>query len=435
MATFRSLNGIIITLALFFPIILSAKKKIPDEVVVDTLNVIKIPVVDADKVQYEIMDFDEIHDSDIPERIIINNPDKRSSETEEEIWVAVEQQAEFPGGVQALMKWLTENLRYPEEAQENEIEGRVVVKFIVEKDGSVSNVTVVRGVHKALDSEAFRVVRSMPAWEPGRNEGEPVRSYFNLPITFRLTPEEDKDEDIDNFARGIINQDDEYSDRFLQLPQYNEKEAEEFLKMGEEAEAKGNIPHAVAFYKEAFDINPLNMKSLEMAERLLEGNKEEIVNLNNYALNVLEREYAKYYRIPVDLQRKNFLNPILELLKRQSSLMPEDINYKFRLMYYYTFSRNVDGMLEMGEILYPETKTNNLDNIQKIFVIDYYSMALYENKDYDMVIEIISPFEKMLMNFDNKEQSEIALYFYYLALKEKGETQQAEKLEDWLNSK
>ena len=98
----------------------------------------------------------------------------------------VEQKPSFPGGDAAMMKWLGENISYPAAASEEGVEGRVTVQFIVEKDGSVSNVQVVRGKHPALDAEAVRVVKKMPKWTPGRNNGQPVRVTYNLPVTFRL---------------------------------------------------------------------------------------------------------------------------------------------------------------------------------------------------------------------------------------------------------
>lgn len=119
--------------------------------------------------------------------IQINNDSAPSYSREEEIYVAVEQPAEYPGGQAALMKWLSQNIRYPESAQQNAIQGRVIVKFVVEKDGSITNAEIARGVDKDLDREALRLVSSMPKWKPGKNNGESVRSYFNLPVTFRLT--------------------------------------------------------------------------------------------------------------------------------------------------------------------------------------------------------------------------------------------------------
>ena len=99
---------------------------------------------------------------------------------------AVEQPPVFPGGQSALNKFLSSNIRYPESAQRDGISGRVVVKFVVEKDGSVSGATVIKGVDKALDQEALRVVKKMPKWQPGKQGGEAVRVYFTLPVTFKL---------------------------------------------------------------------------------------------------------------------------------------------------------------------------------------------------------------------------------------------------------
>lgn len=101
----------------------------------------------------------------------------------EKVFEAVEQQAQFKGNVN---KWLASHLNYPVSAQENGIEGKVPIRFIVEKDGSISDVKVLKSVDRDLDKEAVRVVKSMPKWQPGKNNGIPVRSYFTVTINFRL---------------------------------------------------------------------------------------------------------------------------------------------------------------------------------------------------------------------------------------------------------
>ncbi len=102
---------------------------------------------------------------------------------------AVEEAPEFPGGVNALMDYLRGNLKYPESAKKNKQEGRVFIGFVVEKDGSVTNASVLRGVCEDLDNEALRVVKAMPRWIAGRNQGEPVRVQYTLPIVFKLNGE------------------------------------------------------------------------------------------------------------------------------------------------------------------------------------------------------------------------------------------------------
>ena len=102
---------------------------------------------------------------------------------EKKIFTFAEQQPTFKGNVQA---WLTSHPNYPASAADNNIQGKVVVKFVVGRDGSVSRAEVVRGVDPALDREALRVVNSMPKWNPGMNNGQPANVWFQLPITFKL---------------------------------------------------------------------------------------------------------------------------------------------------------------------------------------------------------------------------------------------------------
>lgn len=105
---------------------------------------------------------------------------------EDKVFDAVEQHPSFPGGQGAMFSYINNNLQYPEKAKENGVQGRVSVKFIVEKDGSISNVEVNRSVDTDLDNEAIRVIKSMPKWNPAKQNGTEVRAYYNVPILFRL---------------------------------------------------------------------------------------------------------------------------------------------------------------------------------------------------------------------------------------------------------
>lgn len=113
-------------------------------------------------------------------------PKPKQEEVTEEIFVVVEEQPEFPGGNAAMMKFLSDNIRYPVIAQENGIQGRVICNFVVERDGSITDVQVVRGVDPSLDREAIRVIQQMPRWKPGKQRGSAVRVRFTLPVVFRL---------------------------------------------------------------------------------------------------------------------------------------------------------------------------------------------------------------------------------------------------------
>ncbi len=118
--------------------------------------------------------------------IEIVDDNESNSDNEETIYSAVEEPAVFPGGIEGLKNWLSKNIIYPEDALENEIKGRVIVRFVINQDGSVSDPKIEKGVHKSLDDEAIRLVKSMPKWTPGRNNGKAVRSYFNLPINYNF---------------------------------------------------------------------------------------------------------------------------------------------------------------------------------------------------------------------------------------------------------
>lgn len=105
---------------------------------------------------------------------------------EEKPFTVVEQMPTFPGGDAALMSWLSKNIKYPAIAEENGVQGRVIVRFVVGKDGSISQANVVRSVDPSLDKEAIRVVKAMPHWIPGKQNGAAVPVWFTLPVTFQL---------------------------------------------------------------------------------------------------------------------------------------------------------------------------------------------------------------------------------------------------------
>jgi protein TonB len=105
---------------------------------------------------------------------------------DDEVFVVVEEQAEFPGGLDSMYAYIVKNLKYPELAKEKGIEGRVFVNFIIEKDGSISNVKILRGIGGGCEEAAVEMIKNMPKWKPAKQRGKPVRCQFNLPIKFEL---------------------------------------------------------------------------------------------------------------------------------------------------------------------------------------------------------------------------------------------------------
>ncbi|MBQ6652575.1 MAG: TonB family protein [Prevotella sp.] len=115
-----------------------------------------------------------------------NAPVAKLPQGQDPVYEVCEVLPEFPGGMSEMMKFVQENMKYPQEAHANGVQGRVIVNYIVEKDGSLSNIHVVRSVDPLLDAEALRVVSLMPKWKPGKQDGKPVRVKFTIPITFKL---------------------------------------------------------------------------------------------------------------------------------------------------------------------------------------------------------------------------------------------------------
>jgi len=146
---------------------------------VEVLNVVE------DDVETEEI---EINTEDDKTEVVIQAPVQIEEEEEEDnvVFVIVENKPEFPGGDAALMKFISESIKYPVIAQENGIQGRVICQFVVNKDGSIVDINVVRSVDPSLDKEAVRVIKSMPKWKPGKQRGKAVRVKFTLPIVFRL---------------------------------------------------------------------------------------------------------------------------------------------------------------------------------------------------------------------------------------------------------
>lgn len=176
---------------------------LPEEVL-NTVKVTELAIVDDDQVSKEdeiktqeeltqtetafgATDFDQGTDDVTVVREIKNEVVVEEKKPEpEKIFTAVEESPKFPGGEKEMYNWLSRNIRYPEMAQQNNIQGRVTVQFVVEKDGSIGEVKVVRGKDPDLDKEAVRVVKSMPKFIPGKMNGQAVRVWYTLPINFKL---------------------------------------------------------------------------------------------------------------------------------------------------------------------------------------------------------------------------------------------------------
>jgi len=184
------------------------KPEVLPEEVLKSVKVTELQIVEDDKVKKEdeIKTQDELKETEtafgqkdnekgtedrnvtrtLKEEVVVEKPVEKPKEVKEEIFRSVEQMPQFPGGDAALMKYLSSHIQYPAMAAENNVQGKVILQFVVEKDGRVGEVKVARSVDKDLDKEAIRVVKSLPKFTPGRQNGQAVRVWYTLPVTFKL---------------------------------------------------------------------------------------------------------------------------------------------------------------------------------------------------------------------------------------------------------
>jgi len=148
---------------------------------VTVINIVKDDVEVEDDIEIDVEADQETEVEDFTPIV-----EEEEEVQEMEIFTVVESMPTYPGGVAARMKFLQENIKYPQMARESGIQGTVYVTFVVEPDGSVSDVRVLRGIGGGCDEEAVRVIKAMPKWIPGKQRGKPVRVQFNMPIKFTL---------------------------------------------------------------------------------------------------------------------------------------------------------------------------------------------------------------------------------------------------------
>ena len=184
------------------------KPEVLPEEVLKSVKVTELQIVEDEKVKKEdeIKTQDELKETEtafgqkdnekgtedrnvtktLKDEVVVEKKEEKPKEVKEEVFRSVEQMPQFPGGEAALMKYLQSHINYPPMAAENNVQGRVVVQFVVDKTGKVGEVKVVRSVDKDLDKEAVRVCKSLPKFTPGRQNGQAVAVWYTLPVTFKL---------------------------------------------------------------------------------------------------------------------------------------------------------------------------------------------------------------------------------------------------------
>lgn len=278
--------------------------------------------------------------------------------------VQLDSQPQFPGGIDGLMQWLGQNICYPEQCAENNIEGKVLVKFTVFKDGSVGNVEIVKSVHPLLDAEAERVVMALPKWTPGVLDGENVNVWYTLPINFKLQGDP------------------------------REAESQQFVNLGNEALAQNNTAHAYAYYKEAFDILPTQFNLIAKCDSLLAGDTTKQIDFYKWAVGRLMREAQK------DQVRANdYLANAISLQEKVVTANPNDLDELIAMEILYSYASDHSNVVSTAARIYSLLPSNEFDTLVDAMALD--SASRFCLNDFNGVVNLVSPKLDLLFSSAN----------------------------------
>lgn len=311
--------------------------------------------------------------------------------------VQLDSQPQFPGGIDGLMQWLGLNIYYPEQCSENHIEGKVLVKFTVFKDGSVGNVEIVKSVHPLLDAEAERVVKALPKWTPGVLDGENVNVWYTLPINFKL-------------------QDDP-----------REAESQQFINLGIEALAQNNTAHAYAYYKEAFDILPTQFNLIAKCDSLIAGDSAKQIDFYKWAVGRLMREAQK------DQVRANdYLAHAISLQEKVVNANPNDLDELIAMEILYSYASDHSNVVSTAARIYSLLPSNEFDTLVDAMALD--SASRFCLNDFNGVVNLVSPKLDLLFssaNANKRVDPQLDLADAYIML---GKYKDAKKIIDRVQS-
>ena len=287
----------------------------------------------------------------------------------------------FPGGIKTLYEFLSSNVEYPAECAENNIQGKVIVRFTVYKNGSVGNVELSKSAHPLLDAEAMRVVKLLPNWNPGLLNGQPVNVWYKLPISFVLP------KDTNN--RSLSDSDKAYFDQFFES--------------AERAESEGNINHAFQYYKECFNIKPWDFSLIDKIDQLIYAQYDYKDAFYRWALIRMMDEVEKN-----NDETGDYIVHMIDLQERLVQLSEPTFDTLYPLCHLNLLSNNFDRVHQIAMELY--NLISNNDAVILAQVIDLDAAASLSENDYQGVVDLIAPKVEILLT-QSVEEVSIAPFF------------------------
>lgn len=281
--------------------------------------------------------------------------------------VQLDEQPQFPGGVNGLMEYLASHIVYPTECVEAYIQGKVLVRFAVFKDGTVGNVEIVKSVHPLLDAEAIRVVESMPMWTPGKLDGEPVSVWYTLPVNYKLQ---------DNTHSTPI------------LSERDQADFDNLLSLGNQALVDGNTNYAYQYFKECFNIKPWDFSLIEKIDSVLNGQLDAKEQFYDWAVKRMYREMENG-------NNYDGLIPHIVLLQEQLvSNRPNDL-YTLGVMQDIYFRTNAfEDIISISDKIYPLIPNGQIGLLAEVLTKHAYALS-HKEKNKDIINLIVPHLDKL----------------------------------------
>lgn len=235
---------------------------------------------------------------------------------------------EYPGGLNGLMSFLSQNLIYPDKTIEENIQGKVVVKFVVDTKGNATNPEIINSVHPLLDAEALRVISLLNGFTPGQKNGKAVNSWYTLPINFKFHDDRQDIEEFDAVAIDSIGY-------------------QEMMDLGLEAQKENNLAHATAYFKEAYHINPYSIDPLERIVKMNNTNGKSDLNYDIYEYGV--DQFSRWNQL--NGTGNSAIFPMEWLAGEMQKINRDDLYPQFALLWTYLQAPSVSLRTKANDLI------------------------------------------------------------------------------------
>lgn len=384
------------------------------------VRIVSVEEVDTTKVTDLLItrDDEECDTTQVTDLLIIWDDDydeatEQGSGADDRVYTVamLDEKPEFPGGQEAMYRWLADHISYPEEASRAGAQGRVVLEFTINKTGDICDIRILRSRHPALDAEAVRLVRSMPRWKPGRKNGEPVIVTYTLPINFKLAPETQDNTSTSNSSNAL------FSEKDL-------KDAAMFREYGQKSLAAGDNSTAIKYFEESFRIVPTQSELITICDSICGLDRELREQVFDRAADAL----LSFMDSHVEGDLHNVYLSAVMVFEKLGRLRPSDISVHGQLQFFYYSACDPEKAVKQAQYIYNHFPSINPQQLLGVVWVDVF--CRFYLKDYQGIVNIALPrvdicFEQAGADFEQCSQIIQSMIYSYAKL---GKDKEARKL-------